>query len=131
MGLHRKHIITINKPATDSSGSEVITGCGGRPAWFYVSAVDSANDKFNSDGWDDGVDAICNFSIEQNVLTTLLGAVVGATISRKSDSYSLNITNGGNGWTAKVSAQDVDGFTIAWTKIGAGRNIKVKILMVL
>ncbi len=121
----------ITRTTADSSGTQVVTGCGGRPAWFYLSAVDDTDDKFNSDGWDDGSNCICNYSIAQNVLTNLLGGVVGTTISRKSSSYSLNITNGGNGWTAKITALDVDGYSIQWTKIGSGRNITAKILLVL
>lgn len=130
MGLHRKCTNTLTRAASASSGDETVE-CGGAPALLIFSSVDDANPNVNSDGWDSFDMCTCNYTVEVNFLTTLLGALGIGSLSRKMNTVSINILNGGNGWTAKITAITTSGFTLTWTKVGSGRNVTIKTIALL
>lgn len=131
MGIHRKYTATFTRLSSDSSGTQVITGVGGRPAMALFSAVDDGNVNINCAGWDDSTVSFTNYNIEVSFLTTLLGAVGVGSLSRNSYNESIRIINGANGWSAKITATGVDGITLTWTKLGSGRDITGRIIFIL
>lgn len=121
MGLHRKYSGTITRATSDATGSQSITGVGGKPLIVIFSAADDADSNIFSDGWDDGTLRGCTYINNLTLLATLL------TVAGKSQTLSINVqTLGGAGHSASISSLDTDGFTLSWTKSGAGRNITVK-----
>ena len=114
---------TITRLSSDASGSQSIS-LAFQPTLVLFSFLDSADATANSDGWDDGSIATCSSIFSTNFLTTLIGALGLASLSTKSQALSIWIqTSSGNGHQAKISAKSGTGFTLAWTKLGSGRNI--------
>lgn len=130
MGLHRKCTATLTRASSASSGDEVVS-CGGTPALVIFSSSDDGNVNVNSDGWDSFDIATCNYTVEVNFLTTLLGALGVGSLTRKSNTASFIVSNAGNGWSGKITAMSPDGITISWTKLGTGRNVTIKMVSVL
>jgi len=126
MGIHRKISGSTTRAAATGSGSQSITGLGGKPIMVLFSAIDDGDSNTYSDGWDDGINLGCNFINNLNLLATLL------TRATKSHTRSIQVqTNGGDGHSAIISSLDADGFTLSWTRIGNGRAITIKYLAIL
>lgn len=109
---------TITRTAAATSGTEVITGLGVRPLIIFFIGRDNTDPNLNSMGFDDGINVGCYFS-NTTTSTTAVGKVT--------QTQSIQVqTNAGAGWSAKITAVSSDGFTLTWTKIGAGRAITIK-----
>ena len=120
---------TITRSAATASGTQAIA-LPFQPAYVIYSAVDDGDAAINSDGWDDGIISACSWQYTQGVLLslTLLGV---ASLSTKSHAASIWVQNSaGNGHSARITAKSGTGFTLNWTKIGAGRAITVKYIAV-
>jgi len=114
---------TITRATGDSTGTQNIT-LTFQPKLVIFSFLDSADATFNCDGWDDGTTATCSSLLSSNVLLSLLGTLGLASLSTKSHTVSIWVQTAlGAGWQGKISAKSLTGFTVSWTKLGAGRNI--------
>lgn len=126
MGIHRNFSGQLTRAAATASGTQAVTGVGGKPKMVWFSGVDDADVNNYSDGWDDGSTAGCNFVNHVAPMGPLL------SVGTKSSTLSINVqTSGGDGHTGVIQSMDVDGFTVSWTKVGAGRNVTVKYLAIL
>lgn len=126
MGIHRRFSGTITRAAATASGSQSITGLGGKPIVVMFSAISDSDTAVFSDGKDDGTIAECTLGNSLSLLATQL------TKMDKSHTKSIYIqTNGGDGHNANISSMDVDGFTLNWTKISNGQAITVKYVAIL
>lgn len=132
MGIHRKYSGTLTRNAVDVSGSEIVSGVGGKPTMIMFSAIDNADTTISSDGMDDSSNSVCTYSYSSNFLLTLLGVLGLASLNNKSHTKCIFIQNSGtNGHSANVASFNSDGFTLNWTRIGTGRDITIKYIIVL
>lgn len=102
--------------AIDSTGNQVVSGVGFRPAVIYVIAKDDNAASVNSNGWSDGPNSQCT--------------VMRVTALDASFTNCIDVSDGINGWQASVASLDADGFTLAWSKVGQGKAITMKIIAV-
>lgn len=121
---------TITRPAATASGTQVIT-IGFNPGYVMFSAVDDGDATVGSDGRDDGVIATCQYTNSKNFLITLLGALGLASNVSIDQTRSINVVNNsGAGHIGYITAKSSTGYTITWTKAGAGRAITIKYLAI-
>lgn len=122
--MHRKYGEQFSRTTSDTSGDQVITGVGGRIFFVLFSAWADADFRINCTGLADEADGFCDYNKSITLLSSLLGATGLATDSSKDPSACIRLQNGaGAGWSAAISAVGQDGFTLTWTKLGAGLNI--------
>lgn len=132
MGIHRKYSGTITRSAATASGTQDITGVGGRPIAVLFYGMDDADANTYCKGMDDGALAQCIAAKPLTVLLNLLGSTANVTICWQNQTQSIEVQNGSsNGHSANISAMGVDGFTLNWTKTGSGRAITVKYIAIL
>ncbi len=132
MGIHRKFSGTITRAAATASGTESITGLGGKPIMVIFHAMADTNSAINSKGWDDANVATCMFCNVVTGLINLLGGTANFTSATQSQTKSIEVENTTpNGHNANISSLDSDGFTLNWTKLGSGLAITVKYIAVL
>ncbi|HTJ52620.1 MAG TPA: hypothetical protein VL443_24360 [Cyclobacteriaceae bacterium] len=132
MGIHRKFSGTITRAAATASGSESITGIGGKPIMVIFYAMSDSNSSINSKGFDDGSIATCIFCNVITGLINLLGGTSNFANVAESQTKSIDVENTTpNGHNANISSMDNDGFTLNWTKIGSGLALTVKYIAIL
>jgi hypothetical protein len=120
MGLHRSFSGTLTRTAISLSGTQAVTGVGGRLSLIHFTGRDNASNLNNSIGNSDGTIQSCQYSSAVNLLGTLISA------SGADTAVCIRIADIlGNGWSAVITSRDTDGFTITWTKLGAGLGITV------
>lgn len=118
MGIHRTYSTQITRATTDVSGTQVVTGLGGKFNSLMIMGSNNANVQDNCVGWMDRNLQACNYGSAVTLLLTLV-----STQSVDLTKILVIQTSTGNGWSGLITSMDVDGFTITWTKIGAGLNI--------
>lgn len=132
MGIHRKFSGTITRAASTVSGSQSITGLGGKPIILIFDAIADSNSGIHSKGWDDGNISTCMFCNVVTGLVNLLGGTSNFTNATLNQTKSIDVEdNSSNGHTANVSSLDNDGFTLNWTKLGNGLATTVKYIAIL
>lgn len=99
---------TITRSSAASSGTQNVT-TGFEPSMIIFSAVDDGDDSVGSSGTYDGMSS----------------TVISAATVRQTESVWVESMEG-DGWKAHVSATSTTGFTLDWTKVGAGKNVTVK-----
>lgn len=113
---------TITRAAATASGTQTITLLF-KPSFILFSTVDDSDTHISSDGWDDSSIGTCTWNNAVTLLATLIST------SSKDHTNSIHIqTIGGAGHSALITGTSLTGFTLTWTKIGAGRSITVKYL---
>lgn len=132
MGIHRKFSGTITRAAATASGSQSITGLGGKPIMVIFHAMADSNAAINSKGWDDGAVATCMFCNVVTGLINLLGGTSNFANVAESQTKSIDVeSTTPNGHNANISSLDGDGFTLNWTKIGSGLDVTIKYIAIL
>lgn len=126
MGMHRNFSGTITRATTDVTGSQVITGVGGKFSSLMMKGADNNTASNAGDGWSDGSIQSCSYSSAITILA-LLASQNGMDLTKILVIQDIN----GNGWSISLTSKDADGFTIQWTKMGAGLNITVKYMAIL
>jgi hypothetical protein len=106
-----------------STGTQVITGVGFEPGLIRIKttgqvAVNGA--VVQSDGHSDGS--------TENFIGTTSTATVGNCDPTWGATVISVVSHTGAGWTGTISAIGSDGFTISWTKSGAGLNVSFEYL---
>lgn len=116
-----KAVDQITRTAAASTGEvQQIIGLGFRPSMVVITGSNDANSAIYSDGWTDGSTQTCK------------RATMALTPSAAADLVNtVNIQGGliNAGWTGIVATTS-DGFSITWTKIGAGLAITLKYLAI-
>jgi hypothetical protein len=113
---------TLTRATSDVSGTQSVV-LTFQPLFVLFSAVDNADTHILSDGWDDGTMATSTWANSVTLLATLLTSIT------KDHTNSIHIeTTGGAGHTALITNTTSTGFTLTWTRLGAGRNITIKYL---
>lgn len=116
---------TITRASSASSGTQVVT-INSPMNVISFSGINDADATVLSDGWDNGIIAVCTRS---NSITVIVSLVSTNTKSHADSIYVVNAA--GNGWRANVTAITATTFTLTWTKIGSGLNITVKFAAIL
>lgn len=132
MGIHRRYSGTLTRAAATVSGSESITGVGGKPVMIIFHAVSDLEPAVCSKGWDDGSISSCTSYNIVTGLINLLGGTSNFSNVLLNNFKAVDVkTTASNGHSANISSMDVDGFTLNWTKIGTGQSITIKYVAIL
>lgn len=132
MGIHRKYSGTITRAAATVTGTQSITGIGGKPIMIIFNAVSDGDSSTFSKGLDDGNLSTSISGWALSVLLNLLGGIANVTVCSQSQTASVNVkTSANNGHSSNLTSMDSDGFTMNWTKIGSGLDITVKYIAIL
>lgn len=102
---------TFTRAASAGSGVQTITTANPAKLVFF-HANNSDNPDIFSEGKDDG--SIANSALFDN------SAVI------PSQSNSINVVDGGDGYTAKITAITANSYDVTWVKLGAGANVTVQ-----
>lgn len=114
----------ITRAAATASSDQVII-CGFKPKILFFTASDSADASNNSDGRDNGQIAAC----QRSSSLVILSIATSLTTTNKVRSIDVESILA-DGHTAYVSATTDTSFTLTWTKLGAGKLVTARYIII-
>ena len=104
--------IAFTRTAAAGTGDQAITGAGFTPTVVFVNCIKNAADQAS---WGFSDDAVADHEIAKEETT-------GS--HRSSDGLLVYIVVGADEMKAVMKTLDSDGFTVTWTKAGAGHDVQ-------